>query len=90
MPVNVAIPCGLVVAVATSRPSQVDTRTFALAMGLPLSSVVTQASEFSRPSLKCTPRLVTRADVRTNIGCGLPAVFSSSELPNFSDSISTT
>ena len=90
MPVNVAIPCELVVAVASSRPSQVETRTVALATGLPLSSVVTQASAFSRPSLKCTPRLVTRAEVRTNMGCALPARFSSNELPSLSDSISTT
>ena len=64
---NVAMPCALVEAVATSRPSHVETRTFALATGLPLSKVVTHASAFSRPSLKCTPRLVTKADVRTNI-----------------------
>ena len=36
------------------------------------NGVVTQASAFSRPSLKCTPRLVTSAEVRTYIVRWLP------------------
>ena len=60
-------PCALVVPLATSLPVQSDTRTKAPVTGLPLSSVVTQARALSRPSLKCTPRLVTSAEVRTYI-----------------------
>jgi hypothetical protein len=58
--------------------------------GWPLSSVVTQASAFSRPSLKCTPRLVTSAEVRTNIVRASPWRSSSSEAPSFCEAISTT
>ncbi len=61
------MPCASVVAVATSRPRQSDTRTAAPATTEPLSSVVTQAIEFSRPSLKWTARLVASAVVRTYI-----------------------
>ena len=59
------MPSLSVVACTRVLPSQVDTRTCALGTGLPLSKVVTQAMAFSRPSLKCTPRLVTSAEVRT-------------------------
>ncbi len=67
MSFSVTTPLASVVPVATSLPRQSDTRTFALATTLPLSSDVTQASEFSRPSLKCTARLVASAVVRTYI-----------------------
>ena len=67
MPFSVTTPLASVVPVATSLPRQSDTRTFALATTWPLSSVVTQASAFSRPSLKCTARLVASAVVRTYI-----------------------
>lgn len=62
---------------------RVADRTTALATGMLLSSVVTQASTLSRPSLKRTPRLVTSADVRTNIVQPLPWRSSSSDMPSF-------
>ena len=84
------MPCALVLAVASTLPSQLDTRTTAPATGAPLSSVVTQASAFSRPSLKCTPRFVTSAEVRTYIVRFVPWRSSSSELPSACEAISTT
>ncbi|MCY1503882.1 hypothetical protein D9M68_380300 [compost metagenome] len=66
-PLSITMPLASVVPVATALPSQLDTRTSAPATTLPLSSVVTQAIEFSRPSLKCTARLVASAVVRTYI-----------------------
>ncbi len=60
--------------------------TSAPSTGLPRSSEVTHTSAFSRPCLRCTPRLVTSTPVRTNIGDFL----SSSDSPRRSDSISTT
>ena len=60
--------------------------TAAPATGLARSSVVTQTSEFSRPRLKCTPRLVTSTPVRTYIGAVLP----SNAAPSRADSTSTT
>ncbi len=67
MPLSMTMPLASVVPLATALPSQLDTRTSAPATTLPLSSVVTQAMEFSRPSLKCTARLVASAVVRTYI-----------------------
>ncbi|MNT36146.1 hypothetical protein D3C72_1722110 [compost metagenome] len=83
MPSMRATPWASVVALANSLPRQSDTRTVAPCTGWPLSSVVTQARAFSRPSLKCTPRLVTRAEVRTYIVRVSPWRSSSSELPSF-------
>ena len=44
--------------------------TVASATGLPLSSAVTHTREASRPFLKCTARLVTKAAVATYMGAG--------------------
>ena len=63
---------------------------WAPATGTPLSSDVTQARAFSRPSLKCTPRLVTSAEVRTYIVRGVPWRSSSKALPSRGEAISTT
>ena len=71
-PLSVAMPFASVVPLATSLPSQPDTRTVAPATTLPLSRLVTQAMAFSRPSLKCTARLVASALVRTYIVRPLP------------------
>ena len=65
-------------------PWQSCTATSAPATGLARSSVVTQARLFSRPSLKCTPRLVTSTPLRTYIGAGR----SSRASPSRRDSIS--
>ncbi len=70
----------------SGRPRQSLTATAAFATGRPRSSVVTHTRLDVRPRLKCTPRLVTSAAVRTYIG---PA-FSSSALPRMRDSTSTT
>ncbi len=67
-------------------PRQSFTATCASATGRPRSSVVTHTRLDVRPRLKCTPRLVTSAAVRTYID---PA-FSSSALPSTRDSTSTT
>ena len=58
-------PLSSVLPEASSLPLQPLTATLALGTGLPLSRRVTQASEPARPCLKCTPRLVTSALVRT-------------------------
>jgi hypothetical protein len=89
-PLSSATPWALVVPRASGLPLQSDTCTAAPATGWPLSSVVTQASAFSRPSLKCTPRLVTRAEVRTTIVRGVPWRSSSSAAPSIGEAISTT
>ena len=53
-------------------PSQSETATSAPATGWPRSRLVTQTSEDSRPSLRCTPKLVTStADWAWN-GASLP------------------
>ena len=84
------MPCASVVAWATSLPRQSDTRTVAPATGWPLSSVVTQARAFSRPSLKCTPRLVTSAEVRTTMLRLAPYWASSSDWPRRGEASSST
>ena len=66
-PLNCARPWASVLALARGLPLQSLTCTVAPATGAPLSSVVTQASAFSRPSLKCTPRLVTSTELRTTM-----------------------
>ena len=81
-----ASPCASVAPDHSGWPLQSFTVTCAPSTGLPRSSVVTQTTLFSRPSLKCTPRLVTSTPLRTNIGARL----SSSDWPRRSDSISTT
>ena len=75
---------------AKALPRQSDTRTCAPATGWPLSRDVTQARAFSRPSLKCTPRLVTSAVVRTFMVRAAPCCASSSALPSSGEAISTT
>ncbi|CAJ5860311.1 Uncharacterised protein [Burkholderia pseudomallei] len=79
-------PSALVLPAAISSPLQSDTRTCAFGTGLPLSSVVTQTTLFSRPSFRCTPRFVTSTAVRTYIFAGL----ASSERPSAGDASSST
>ncbi len=90
MPLKLAMPRASVLALATGLPWQSDTCTVAPATGLPVSSVVTQATELSRPSLKCTPRLVTNAEVRTTIVRCAPYLSFSSDWPSRCEAISST
>ena len=81
-----AMPFASVEPLHSGVPRQSFTVTAAPSTGLPRSSVVTQTRLFSRPSLKWTPRLVTKTPVRTYIGARL----SSNAWPSRNDSISTT
>ena len=85
-----AMPCASVVAVPSACPLQSEIWTCACATGRALSSVVTHTRALSRPRLKCTPRLVTRAEVRTYIVREAPRSGSSKAAPRLGEAISST
>src|SRR5262249_60217741 len=67
-----ATPFASVTAFATAVPLQSAIETLAPSTGRASSSLVTQASDDSRPHLKCTERFVTSAAAGTNTVADLP------------------
>ena len=81
-----AMPWASVLPLHIGLPRQSFTATRAPATARPRSSVVTHTRLELRPRLKCTPRFVTSAPLRTYIG----ARAASSAWPSTRDSTSTT